>query len=72
MGVTVRGFWDEKADIGWEPRRVSHPGLETGPRQFYDQCPGVDPKTVADLAGHDVKVNLNVYTQTSVDSTSGC
>ena len=29
---------------------------------------GVDPKTVADLMGHDVKVNLNVYTQTSVEA----
>ena len=29
---------------------------------------GVDPKIVADLMGHDVYVNLNVYTQTSLDS----
>ena len=29
---------------------------------------GVDPKTVADLMGHDVNVNLNVYTQTSVET----
>jgi integrase len=29
---------------------------------------GVDPKTVADLMGHDVKVNLNVYTQTSMET----
>ena len=26
---------------------------------------GIDPKTVADLMGHNVKVNLNVYTQTT-------
>ena len=29
---------------------------------------GVDPKIVADLMGHDLNVNLNVYTQTSMDS----
>ena len=29
---------------------------------------GVDPKIVADLMGHDVNVNLNVYTQTSLES----
>ncbi len=29
---------------------------------------GVDPKVVADHMGHDVSVNLNVYTQTSLDS----
>jgi hypothetical protein len=29
---------------------------------------GVDPKIVADGMGHDVSVNLNVYTQTSIDS----
>ena len=29
---------------------------------------GVDPKVVADLMGHDVDVNLNIYTQTSLDS----
>ena len=29
---------------------------------------GVDPKIVADLMGHDVTVNLNVYTQTSIES----
>jgi integrase len=29
---------------------------------------GVDPKTVADLMGHDVNVNLNVYTQSSMES----
>jgi len=29
---------------------------------------GVDPKIVADLLGHDVNVNLNVYTQTSLES----
>jgi hypothetical protein len=27
---------------------------------------GVDPKVVADLMGHDVAVNLSVYTQTSI------
>jgi hypothetical protein len=37
VGVAVRGFWDGKAGVGWEPRRVSHPFLETGRRQFYDQ-----------------------------------
>jgi hypothetical protein len=29
---------------------------------------GVDPKIVADLMGHDVNVNLNVYTQSSMES----
>ena len=29
---------------------------------------GVDPKIVADMMGHDVDVNLNVYTQTSMQS----
>jgi integrase len=28
----------------------------------------VDPKVVADLMGHDVNVNLNVYTQTSIET----
>jgi integrase len=31
---------------------------------------GVDPKTVADQMGHDVNVNLNVYTQTSIETNS--
>jgi integrase len=29
---------------------------------------GVDPKIVADLMGHDVNVNLNIYTQTPLES----
>jgi integrase len=29
---------------------------------------GVDPKIVADSMGHDVNVNLNVYTQTSIET----
>ena len=29
---------------------------------------GIDPKVVADSMGHDVSVNLNIYTQTSIDS----
>ncbi len=29
---------------------------------------GVDPKLVADQQGHTVDVNLNVYTQTSLES----
>jgi integrase len=29
---------------------------------------GVDPKIVADMMGHDVNVNLNVYTQTSLEA----
>jgi hypothetical protein len=28
----------------------------------------VDPKVVADLMGHDVNVNLNAYTQTSIET----
>jgi len=29
---------------------------------------GIDPKIVADGMGHDLDVNLNTYTQTSLDS----
>jgi hypothetical protein len=29
---------------------------------------GIDPKVVADLMGHDVDVNINTYTQTSLES----
>jgi hypothetical protein len=29
---------------------------------------GEDPKTVADKMGHDVNVNLNVYTQTPIET----
>jgi len=29
---------------------------------------GIDPKVVADLMGHDVNVNLNVYTQTPIET----
>jgi integrase len=29
---------------------------------------GVDPKVVADSMGHDVNVNLNVYTQTPIET----
>src|SRR5262249_37112601 len=29
---------------------------------------GVDPKIVADLMGHDLSTNLNVYTQTSIEA----
>ena len=29
---------------------------------------GEDPKTVADQMGHDVNVNLNVYTQTPIET----
>jgi hypothetical protein len=28
----------------------------------------VDPKVVADLMGHDVNVNLNVYTRTPIET----
>jgi hypothetical protein len=28
----------------------------------------VDPKVVPDLMGHDVNVNLNIYTQTALES----
>jgi integrase len=31
----------------------------------------LDPKIVADMMGHDVNVNLNHYTQTSLESVSG-
>jgi len=29
---------------------------------------GVDPKVVSDLMGHDLNVNLNIYTQTPLES----
>jgi integrase len=29
---------------------------------------GIDPKVVADSMGHDVSVNLNIYTPTSLES----
>ncbi|MGH9785342.1 MAG: hypothetical protein ACRD88_14265 [Terriglobia bacterium] len=29
---------------------------------------GVDPKTVADQLGHSVEVDVNVYTQTSIEA----
>ena len=29
---------------------------------------GIDPKLIADQQGHTVDVNLNVYTQTSMES----
>jgi hypothetical protein len=55
-----------KADnvgLGWVDYRVmrrTHSSLMN--------AHGVDPKVIADQQGHTVDVNLNVYTQTSVES----
>lgn len=53
----------KKVGLGWVTFQVM--------RRTYSSCMrklGVDPKVVADLMGHDVDVNLNVYTQTSPDT----
>jgi integrase len=53
----------ENVGLGWVDYRVmrrTHSSLMN--------AHGVDPKVIADQQGHTVDVNLNVYTQTSVDS----
>jgi integrase len=53
----------ETVGLGWVDFQVMRRTHSSLMREL-----GVDPKTVADLMGHDVKVNLNVYTQTSVEA----
>jgi integrase len=54
---------EEKVGLGWVDYRVmrrTHSSLMN--------AQGVDPKLIADQQGHTVDVNLNVYTQTSIES----
>jgi site-specific recombinase XerD len=53
----------KKEGLGWVNFQVMRRTHSSLMREL-----GVDPKVVADLMGHDVDVNLNVYTQTSLDS----
>ena len=53
----------EEVGLGWVDYRVmrrTHSSLMN--------AQGVDPKVIADQQGHTVDVNLNVYTQTSMES----
>ena len=53
----------ENVGLGWVDYRVmrrTHSSLMN--------AQGVDPKVIADQQGHTVDVNLNVYTQTSMES----
>ena len=49
-------------DLGWVGYRVMR---RTHLSLMNEQ--GVDPKVIADQQGHTVDVNLNVYTQTSME-----
>ncbi len=51
-----------KVGLGWVNFQVMR-----GAHASLMRDAGVDPKVVADLMGHDVNVNLNTYTQTSLD-----
>jgi integrase len=54
---------DPKVGLGWVDYRVlrrTHSSLMN--------AQGIDPKVIADQQGHTVDVNLNVYTQTSMES----
>jgi integrase len=53
----------EEVRLGWVDYRVMR---RTHSSLMNDQ--GVDPKVIADQQGHTVDVNLNVYTQTSMES----
>jgi len=53
----------EKIKLGWVDFQVMRRTHASLMRRL-----GVDPKVVADLMGHDVNVNLNVYTQTSIET----
>lgn len=53
----------KKVGLGWVNFQVMRRTHSSLMREL-----GVDPKIVADLMGHDLDVNLNVYTQTSLDS----
>lgn len=51
--------------LGWVDYRVMR---RTHSSLMNDQ--GIDPKVIADQQGHTVDVNLNVYTQTSIETRS--
>src|SRR5262252_4894143 len=53
----------EKIKLGWVDSQVMRRTHASLMRQL-----GIDPKVVADLMGHDVNVNLNVYTQTPIET----
>ena len=55
-------FRRDKVGLGWVDYRVmrrTHSSLMN--------AQGIDPKVIADQQGHTVDVNLNVYTQTSIE-----
>jgi hypothetical protein len=53
----------EQVGLGWVDYRVM-------PRTYSSlmNAQGIDPKVIADQQGHTVDVNLNVYTQTSMET----
>jgi len=53
----------EKIKLGWVDFQVMRRTHASLMRRL-----GVDPKVAADLMGHDVNVNLNVYTQTPIET----
>lgn len=53
----------EAVGLGWVDFQVMRRTHSSLMREL-----GVDPKVVADSMGHDIAVNLSVYTQTSMDS----
>jgi len=53
----------EKIKLGWVDFQVMRRTHASLMREL-----GVDPKVVADSMGHDVNVNLNVYTQTPIET----
>lgn len=53
----------EEVGLGWVDFQVMRRTHSSLMREL-----GVDPKIVADVMGHDLDVNLNVYTQTSMAS----
>jgi hypothetical protein len=53
----------EKIKLGWVDFQVMRRTHASLMRKV-----GVHPKVVADLMGHNVKVNLNTYAQTPVES----
>jgi hypothetical protein len=53
----------EKVGLGWVDYRVMR---RTHSSLMNDR--GVDPKVIADQQGHTVDVNLNVYSQISMES----
>ena len=53
----------EKVGLGWANFQVMRRTHASLMRDLE-----VDPKVVADMMGHDLAVNLNVYTKTSMES----